>query len=318
MSTMTLFDTTYERRKEALLRQVLQRLKPIYSSEDLEALQIDPIDPAILSQRSGRGFVNRDILETVLGNLLECVAPGSHNALDSRYQKREVGAVVEEMADQLYAMIAQSLLAAGEEKEVEDRALLASFALLWEMPGLKERARWNRFASLKDPAVWDAYLLHRCGLSDAELSRLEFGTQIEAAIEERDLDRYRRFLATLDCEFTFAYQMQLVMSTYPGWRVLFYHDIAHALTRSGEVEDNPRLRYTPRTPSAPCHRRAGRALLPGRPAPRDPHRRRQFPRSPPPRHHHRADRDHRQGVPSAALHHGRIEREATAAPSRYR
>ena len=101
MSTMTLFDTIYERRKGALLEQVLKRLQPIYSSEELEALQIDPIDPAILSQRSGRGFVNRDILETVLGNLLECVAPGSHNALDSRYQKREVGAVVEETADQL-------------------------------------------------------------------------------------------------------------------------------------------------------------------------------------------------------------------------
>ena len=181
----------------------------------------------------------------MLGNLLECVAPGSHNALDSRYQKREVGAVVEEMADQLYAMIAQSLLAAGEEKEVEERALLASFALLWEMPVLKERARWNRFASLKDPAVWDAYLLHRCGMSDSELSGLEFGAHIERAIEERDIDFYRRFLATLDCEFVFSYQMQLVMSTYPGWRVLFYHDIAHALTRSDEVEDNPRLSYTP-------------------------------------------------------------------------
>jgi serine acetyltransferase len=245
MSTMTLFDTTYERRKGALLEQVLKRLQPIYSSEELEALQIDTIDPAILSQRSGRGFVNRDILETVLGNLLECVAPGSHNALDSRYQKREVDAVVEEMADQLYAMIAQSLLAAGEEKEVEERALLASFAMLWEMPVFKERARWNRFASLKDPAVWDAYLLHRCGMSDSELSLLEFGNHIERAIEERDIDHYRRFLATLNCEFAFSYQMQLVMSTYPGWRVLFYHDIAHALTRSGEVEDNPRLSYTP-------------------------------------------------------------------------
>ena len=39
MSTMTLFDNTYERRKGALLEQVLQRLLPIYSSEELEALQ---------------------------------------------------------------------------------------------------------------------------------------------------------------------------------------------------------------------------------------------------------------------------------------
>ena len=39
--------------------------------------------------------------------------------------------------------------------------------------------------------------------------------------------------------------MQLVMSTYPGWRVLFYHDVAHALTRTGAVECNPDLYRTP-------------------------------------------------------------------------
>ena len=39
--------------------------------------------------------------------------------------------------------------------------------------------------------------------------------------------------------------MQLVMSTYPGWRVLFYHDIAHALTRADSIEDNPSLGREP-------------------------------------------------------------------------
>ena len=70
MSTSTLFDTLYAQRKQDLLLQLLDHLQPIYSAEETTALRIDPINPAILAQRSGRGFVNRDLLETVLGNLL--------------------------------------------------------------------------------------------------------------------------------------------------------------------------------------------------------------------------------------------------------
>ena len=83
MSSATLFDPQYEKRKNDLLMQVVARLRPVYTTEEVSALRIDPVNPAILSQRSGRGFVNRDILETELGNLLECVAPGSHNAVDA-------------------------------------------------------------------------------------------------------------------------------------------------------------------------------------------------------------------------------------------
>ena len=80
MSETTLFDASYEQRKKPLLIQTLERLHPIYSKSELNFLRIDSMSREGLAQRSGRGFVNRDILETVLGNLLECVAPGSHNA----------------------------------------------------------------------------------------------------------------------------------------------------------------------------------------------------------------------------------------------
>ena len=245
MSTTTLFDTSYKARKQALMEQVLDVLRPVYSVEEIEALRIDPVNTAILSQRSGRGFVNRDLLETVLGNLLECVAPGSHNALEPQHHKRDLAGSIEELADQLYAMIAQSLLAAGEDDSLEDRALFSTFALLWELPVFKERSLWNRFASLTDPAAWDAYLLHTCGLSPETLADLEFGKRIEEAIVERSFTPYRNFLQDLGCSTIFAYQMQLVMSTYPGWRVLFYHDIAHALTRSGCISGNPQLQRLP-------------------------------------------------------------------------
>ena len=245
MSKTTLFDASYETHKQALLGHALERLQPIYAAEDVEALRMDPVNPEILAQRSGRGFVNRDILETVLGNLLECVAPGSHNAVAPAHQKSGLAEAVGLVADQVYAMVAQSLLAAGEDGQVEERSLMATFALLWDLPRLKERAWWNRFASLKDPAAWDAYLLQRCGLPEERLAQIDFAVQVEEAIRQRDADLYRRFVEDMHCGCIFAYQMQLVMSTYPGWRVLFYHDIAHALTRSGPVADSHALERSP-------------------------------------------------------------------------
>jgi len=245
MSKTTLFDTSYQRRKLELLDLLLTRLRPIYTPEEIEALRIDAVDRQILSQRSGRGFVDRDLLETVLGNLLECVAPGSHNALGPEHQKQELDEAIGEIADQLYAMIAQSYLAVGEDEYAEEKALMSTFGLLWELPELKTRARWNRFASLRDPAVWDAYLLDNCNLTQEQLLEIDFPAELEETIRRRDFDHYRNFLAELECNFIFDYQMQLVMSTYPGWRVLFYHDVAHALTRKGTVEGSPGLERRP-------------------------------------------------------------------------
>lgn len=245
MSTATLLDARYEARKADLLRASVERLRDAYTDEEVEALRIDRVNPAVLSQRSGRGFVNRDILETVLGNLLECVAPGSHNALNQREQTHDFLEAIGEVADQVYAMVAQSYLAVGAEEEVEDRALATTAALLWDLPDWKRRALWNRFASLKDPAVWDAYLLAACSIDDSDLRRLDFASVIDESIEERDTTRYRDFLRRFHCDFVFDYQMQLVMSTYPGWRVLFYHDVAHALTRSEAPVQLPGLERLP-------------------------------------------------------------------------
>jgi serine O-acetyltransferase len=244
MSDSTLFDASYESRKRPILHQTLERLQSIYSENELKALRIDSISREVLSLRSGRGFVNRDILETVLGNLLECVAPGSHNAPHPETQKTNLTEAIEEVADQLYAMITQSFLAVADEEDLEDRALEITFALLWELPRLKERALWNRFSSLKDPAVWDAYLFHK-GISPKKVAELDISKQIDEAILERDFQVYRDFLKELDLEFAFDYQMQLVMSAYPGWRVLFYHDIAYLLTRSGPLENHPNLFRVP-------------------------------------------------------------------------
>lgn len=243
MSETTLFDASYEQRKKPLLIQTLERLRPIYSKSELSFLRIDGMSREGLSQRSGRGFVNRDILETVLGNLLECVAPGSHNAPHLHHQKRELSEAIEEVADQLYAMVAQSFLAVADETPL-DTALETAFSLLWELPRFKSRALWNRFASLKDPAVWDAYLLHT-GISREKLAAIDFRSQVDTAIQERTFEPYQDFLGTLNLASVLDYQLQLVGSTYPGWRVLFYHDVAHALTRTEAPEESPDIRRVP-------------------------------------------------------------------------
>ena len=235
MNTTTLFDDNYKVRKIPLLNKVVDLLEPIYTHEELSALRIDPINAAILSQRSGRGFVNRDLLETVLGNLLECVAPGSHNV--SQAPQATLFDNIEDILDQLYAMIYQSLQATQNDQEpIEDRALQSAFALISRLPTLKTRALWNRFAALKDPAVWDAYLRKAHGIDNDQLAVLDLAPVIDKAIEERDFSYYETFLKERSLENAFDYQMQLVVSAYPGWRVLFYHDVAHALTQSGEIE----------------------------------------------------------------------------------
>ncbi|HCK09844.1 hypothetical protein MK139_08870 [bacterium] len=236
MSSSSLFNTSYEKEKRPLLNRLLKLLRPIYTSEELDALRIDPVSRGILSQRSGRGFVNRDLLETVLGNLLECAAPGSHNATESG-DALDFEHGIEEIGDQVYAMIAQSLLAVeGPSADVESRAIQTTFSLLGDLPSFKDRAMWNRFASLKDPAVWDAYVSLRSNLDADRLSSLGFKASIDEAIRERTFDVYRDYLKTQDLDYAFDYQMQLVVSSYPGWRVLFYHDTAHALTGSRPSE----------------------------------------------------------------------------------
>ena len=97
MNNSTLFDTSYQRRKWALLERLLERLVPIYTSEEVAALRIDAVDRDILSQRSGRGFVDRDLLETVFGQLArmcrpwlaQCLGAGAPKPVARRGHRRD-------------------------------------------------------------------------------------------------------------------------------------------------------------------------------------------------------------------------------------
>ncbi|MEE2908930.1 MAG: hypothetical protein VX830_00870 [Candidatus Poribacteria bacterium] len=250
---ISIFSSHYSDQKSKRLQEIAASLYQTYNQVELLALRIESVDPQILSQLSGRGFVNRDILETILGNLLELVAPGSHNAVALTKLKSTFRQSLEEMVDQLYAMVVQSFLAVGDADVAEEMSVATTFDFFRRLPKLKERAFWNRFASLKDPAVWDAYLNrkykknldpHDCefGKSDS-LAEVNIRKRIDQSILERNPHSYNRFLAESNFQQAFDYQMQLVMSSYPGWRVQFYHDVAHSLATSsvGSVPLLPRV-----------------------------------------------------------------------------
>ena len=243
MSETTLFDASYEQRKKPLLIQTLERLRPIYSQSELDFLRIDSMSREGLAQRSGRGFVNRDILETVLGNLLECVAPGSHNAPHLEHQKRELSEAIEEVADQLYAMVAQSFLAVKDETPL-DTALETAFSLLWELPRFKKSSTLESLRLSQRPGCLGCLPASHRHLSRKTRSH-RFPIQVDTAIQERTFEPYQDFLGTLNLTAVLDYQLQLVGSTYPGWRVLFYHDVAHALTRSEAPEESPDIHRVP-------------------------------------------------------------------------
>ena len=78
--------------------------------------------------------------------------------------------------------------------------------------------------------MWDAYLLSLCK-DHTKIKEIDLSPRINTAISERNFHLYQDFLEAHDLAFALDYQMQLVVSTYPGWRVLFYHDVAHQLVQ---------------------------------------------------------------------------------------
>jgi len=245
MAHSAVFDRAYVRRRNALLAPLLADLQPHYSAAEQAALRVVGTPPAALLQTRGQGFVNCDALETLLGNLLELVAPGSHNVRAGGARAQPLRWALAAVADQLYAAVRQSLAAADEAEDGGERALHTTFALLHALPDLRRRSLWNRFASLRDPAVWDAYLVRQCRLPPERVAEIDFVAELEAAIRSRDMEHYRAFMRDLGCERLVEYQLRLVTATYPGWRVLLYHDVAHALAASAAPAANGRLAALP-------------------------------------------------------------------------
>ena len=159
MTTATLFDGRYEERKAGSAGEHRRPTAPELFRRGAGGPAHRPRqsgDPvaAVRAAASSTGTSSRPSSATCWSAWPPALTTLWRPGLRSPTSQASIG----EVADQLYAMVAQSHLAVGADEDLEDRALAAAYSVLWELVELKQRARWNRFASLKDPAVWDAYL----------------------------------------------------------------------------------------------------------------------------------------------------------------
>lgn len=222
--------------RDQVVTGVAQTLRGSYSPRDLSRFSATPQRRCEIAQRHGSGTTGWPIVSCMLDRLQELVMPGYFGISDQE-PAGEIDCALElnRAADDLYAVLKSYFSVEFEEKEAQERASLAALRVIQRLPEFRQRALWNVFASLRDPAVWDAFIL-RDESRRNELARLEPIEAIDAAIRGRDPHIYLRFLKENGFEYVYAYQRRLVKRSYPGWRALLMHDIAHTLALGGAID----------------------------------------------------------------------------------
>jgi serine O-acetyltransferase len=181
-----------------------------------------------------RGCLPVDALDVLLHNLLEASVAGhlSFSCKGLRCTSGKTSQMLSMVFDQLYATVLAYLNAAGglRSKERKALALVTTFTIMENLPRLRARAEWNIFASLRDPAVWDRYACKLVSRAD-ELSRVDLQPQIDLAIRKRDIGSFKDNLSGYGLSNAYGYLLELVRRSYPGWKILFFHDVAHLLAK---------------------------------------------------------------------------------------
>jgi serine acetyltransferase len=208
------------------------------------------MEQLVVSRRVGAGSAAWAAVDTILTNLEEAVMPGlfasSAQISEDRADLRDgLFGAAEALSGILFSYCQIEL----DERESRECATLAALHLIARLPEFRTRARWNIFASLKDPALWDSFAL-RNEKRREELGRLDLIPQIDRAIAARNPDLYTEFLREQGFEYALNYQRRLVKRAYPGWRALLLHDLVHALAVGGEISDSgvmaPPVPFLPR------------------------------------------------------------------------
>ncbi len=181
-----------------------------------------------------RGCVPVYALDNLLYNLLEATVPG-HLAFPCQGLRCTFGKISQMLStifNQVYAIVMAFLNVAGDlqSKEREDQAFITAFVILENLLRLRERTGWNIFASLRDPAVWDQYALKLVARTD-ELPSLDLQPQIDRAIRDRNMAPFENSLSQYGLLDAYDYLLELVRRSYPGWKILFFHDVAHLLAK---------------------------------------------------------------------------------------
>ncbi len=227
-----------------------ERLAGEYSKRECSQFKMREFDPSCLSVSYGAGQAAWPAVSWGLETLQELVVPGSFvESCEPAESQGVVRPAVEQAADCLYGILRSYFDVEFEETKAREAAALAALAVIDRLPEFQARARWNIFASLKDPAVWDSFVLREESRRE-ELGRLDLLAEIDKAILARSRDQYLSFLKGHGFDYAYDYQFRLVKRGYPGWRALLLHDISHSLALGGSAGDGkieaPPVPFLPR------------------------------------------------------------------------
>ncbi|MCX7012725.1 MAG: hypothetical protein NTW86_09235 [Candidatus Sumerlaeota bacterium] len=226
-----------QRLRDKITNETAKRLDALFTPEDRRWFKTSPApDAARGCIRTGAGPAGCPMTQWALNALQELTMPGyfclSHEA---PHGDVDLGAELNRAAGVLYDVLFGHFIIEMDEAEAREDALHTALGLIQQLPEFRERAAWNILASLKDPAVWDRFVL-RNETRLEELGRLDLLAQIDQAIEARDRSLYLAFLREHKLDYAYDYQVRLVKRCYPGWRMLLLHDIAHQLAVGAKTE----------------------------------------------------------------------------------
>ena len=235
ITSMTLsFPSSLESLRKETLEVTLNSLLESYSSTDLTRFSISSTAFEEANPCLGTGVATWPTVERVLNAVKETVVPGVFmTSTDKKGSRETLEEALKKIIDCLRTVLHSFYRMDSEEKKCTEISALAALHLISRLPAFRERSRWNIFASRKDPAIWDSYILHHERRRE-ELSRLDLITTIDHAIHRRNPAEYRDFLRKWGFGYAYDYQRTLIEQAYPGWRALLMHDIAHTLALGGE------------------------------------------------------------------------------------
>lgn len=238
------FPSSHNALRDEVVLETAQVLQESYDDDDRKYLRLPNLTTPDVLSRFGDGSVDWGAADCTLQALQEFVMPGQFvSSMEAEPSDLDFEETLKRGIDFLYSILVGYNAILFSSEESNERAARAALNAVKRLPDFRDRALWNLFASLKDPAVWDSFVVHGEERRD-DLARLDLIPQIDEAIRRRDKEHYVSFLRENGFDYAYDYQLKMVRQSYPGWRALVLHDFAHALALGSEatgagVESSP-------------------------------------------------------------------------------
>jgi serine O-acetyltransferase len=223
--------------RDEVVRETANLLQASYDEDDRRYLNLPRLTTPDVLSRFGDGSVDWGAVDCTLQALQEFVVPGQFvSSLQPDCGSLGFEETLKRGIDFLYSILVGYNAILFDATESSERAARAALNVVRRMPEFRTRALWNLFASLKDPAVWDSFVVHGEKRRE-DLARLDLIPEIDEAIRRRNREHYFSFLRENGFDYAYGYQLKMVRQSYPGWRALVLHDFAHALALGGAAEE---------------------------------------------------------------------------------